>query len=58
MLELISQGLTNQAVASNLSLSVKTVERHRQAIMKKLDAHNIVELLRAGIRLGYISLED
>ena len=58
VLELISQGLTNQAVASNLSLSVKTVERHRQAIMKKLDAHNIVELLRAGIRLGYISLED
>lgn len=55
---LIAEGLTNQAVASRLAISVKTVERHRSAIMKKLDAHNIVELLRAGIRLGYISLKE
>lgn len=58
ILYFISEGLTNQNMASRLSISVKTVERHRQSIMRKMDAHNVVELLRAAIRLGYISLDS
>ncbi len=55
---LIGEGLTNRAIASRLGISVKTVERHRTAMMAKLDAHSIVELVRAGIKLGYIRLDD
>ena len=55
---LIGEGLTNRAIASRLGISVKTVERHRTSLMAKLDAHSIVELIRAGIKLGYIRLDE
>ena len=58
VLSMIGEGLTNRAIASKLGLSVKTVERHRTAMMGKLDAHSIVDLVRIGIRAGVIQLED
>ena len=58
VLELIGEGKTNKAVASALSISVKTVERHRTSIMRKLDTRNVVELIRSAARLGYIRLDD
>lgn len=58
VLELIAEGLTNQAIGRKLGISVKTVERHRTQIMRKLDAHNVVELIRSGIRFGYITFVD
>ena len=58
VLALIGEGLTNGAVASSLGISVKTVERHRSAIMRKLESRNVVELIRTAVRLGYIRIGD
>lgn len=58
VLGLIGEGLTNRAVAHRLSISVKTVERHRTNLMAKLNVHSVVELIRTGIRLGLIDLDD
>ncbi|TRX59005.1 response regulator transcription factor [Fulvivirga sp. M361] len=45
ILSLISRGVSNKAIADDLSKSIRTVETHRFNIMKKLDVNNIVELL-------------
>jgi two-component system response regulator NreC len=58
VLGLIGEGLTNRAIGSKLGISIKTVERHRTNLMAKLDVHSIVELIRVGIKLGIIELED
>jgi len=58
VLGLIGDGLTNRAIGSRLGISVKTVERHRTNLMAKLDAHSVVELVRIGIKMGAISLDD
>jgi two-component system response regulator NreC len=56
VLTLIAQGLTNQEIADRLVISVKTVNRHRENIMTKLDLHNRVELVRYAIEKGLIEL--
>lgn len=58
VLRLIGNGFTNRAVASRLSISVKTVERHRTSVMAKLGVHSIVELMRESFRLGLLDLEQ
>lgn len=58
VLNLIGEGLTNRAIASNLSISIKTVERHRTKIMAKLDAHSIAELMREAFRRGLLDVEQ
>ena len=44
--KLSAEGLPIKQIASRLSLSNRTVEKHRQNIMKKTNAHNIVEAIR------------
>lgn len=56
VLKLIAEGKQTKEIASILNLSAKTVDTHRQRIMKKLDIHNAVELTRYAIREGIISL--
>lgn len=46
ILELIAEGLTNQAMAQQLSLSVKTIENHRENIKRKLHLENANALVR------------
>ncbi len=58
LLQLIGKGHTNAEIADLLSVSVKTVERHRTNLMTKLDARNIVELIRVAVRHGLIVLDD
>ena len=58
VLSLIGEGLTNRAIASNLSISIKTVERHRTKIMAKLNAHSIAELMREAFRRGLLNVEE
>ena len=58
MLELISQGNTNSRMAEILGISVKTVERHRTNLMAKLNAHNLVELIRIAVKEGLIHLHE
>ena len=58
VLSLIGEGLTNRTIASNLSISIKTVERHRTKIMAKLEAHSIAELMREAFRRGLLNVEE
>lgn len=50
VIQLLAEGRSNKAVSSLLGISVKTVETHRAAIMKKLGISSIVELVRYAIR--------
>lgn len=58
VLKLIADGLTNQEIAEQLSISVKTVERHRANIMSKLNLHSRTELVKYAIRKGLIEVEE
>jgi DNA-binding NarL/FixJ family response regulator len=55
VLTLIAEGLTNREIAEALVISVKTVERHRENIMHKLNLHNRVELVKYAIAKGLIA---
>lgn len=54
VLHLISEGLTNQEIASKLFLSHHTTESHRRNLLDKLDARNTADLVRKGLEKGYI----
>ncbi|MCL4879442.1 MAG: response regulator transcription factor [Anaerolineae bacterium] len=56
VLTLIAEDRTNQDIANQLEISVKTVERHRENIMNKLNLHTRTELVKYAIRKGLISL--
>jgi DNA-binding NarL/FixJ family response regulator len=45
VLQMVTNGLPNKAVASQLSLSIKTVEKHRGSIMRKLGLKSVCQLL-------------
>ena len=46
VMQLVTSGLPNKNVARQLQLSVKTVEKHRGRLMKKLRLHSMCELFR------------
>ena len=50
VVQLLAEGKSSKEIASSLSLSVKTVETHRANIMRKLDLHNVSELVRYAVR--------
>jgi two-component system response regulator NreC len=52
----IAEGNTNREIAELLTISVKTVDRHRENIMRKLNLHNRVELVRYAIEKGLIAV--
>lgn len=54
----IAEDDTNMAIANDLGISVNTVERHRENIMRKLNLHTRTELVKYAIRKGLISLDD
>jgi len=56
-LTLIGEGLSNNEIAERLTISTKTVERHRENIMNKLNLHSRTELVKYAIRKGLIQLE-
>jgi DNA-binding NarL/FixJ family response regulator len=55
ILKLIAEGRTNKHIAGYLCLSVKTVEKHRSNLMKKLDRHNASTLTAFAIEKGLIA---
>ena len=57
VLHLIAEGMTNKEISEQMHVSIKTVERHRSHLMAKLGAHNLVELIRAGVKVGLITLD-
>ncbi|MEK6652720.1 MAG: response regulator transcription factor [Nitrospirota bacterium] len=56
VLQLIAEGKTTKEIASILHVSTKTIETHRQQIMKKLNSHSIAELTKYAIREGITSV--
>ncbi len=50
MVQLLAEGETNAQIAEALGISVKTVEAHRIAAMRKLGADSTVELVRYALR--------
>jgi DNA-binding NarL/FixJ family response regulator len=57
VLTYIAEGYTNREIAEALIISVKTVDRHRENIIQKLNLHSGIELVKYAIARGLISLE-
>jgi DNA-binding NarL/FixJ family response regulator len=57
VLQLIAEGSSNQQIAEELYISVKTVEAHRAHIMTKLHAKNRTDLIRYALRKGLVALD-
>ena len=56
VLKLIAEGQGNKHIASYLCVSVKTVEKHRSNLMRKLDLHNAAVLTSYAIEKGMVSM--
>jgi two-component system response regulator NreC len=54
VLTYLAEGASNEEIAGSLVISPKTVERHRENIMRKLNLHSRSELVRYAIRKGII----
>lgn len=54
VLQLIAEGKANKESASELGIGIKTVEKHREHLMKKLDIHHTAGLTRYAISAGII----
>jgi DNA-binding NarL/FixJ family response regulator len=55
VLKLVAEGYRNKDVAEYLCISVKTVEKHRANLMKKLDIHNVSALTAFAIEKGLVT---
>jgi len=56
VLTLLADGDSNAEIADKLSISPKTVSRHRENIMRKLNLHSRTELVKYAIRKGIIQV--
>lgn len=56
VLELVSLGVTNKAVAANLGISIRTVQNHLANIFEKLQTESRTEAVMRAIRLGLITV--
>ncbi len=54
VLELVAQGFSSKEMASELGISPKTVEKHRQGVMKKLRIHEVAGLTRYALSAGLL----
>jgi two-component system response regulator NreC len=56
VLQLLAEGKSTKQIALNLSISIKTIESHRNRVMQKTGVNNIADLTKYAIREGIISL--
>ena len=54
VLTLVADGLTNREIAARLGISPRTVESHRESLMKKLSLRSVAELTRFALQVGLI----
>ena len=55
VLKLIAEGFKNKEIAEDLCISLKTVEKHRANLMKKLDLHNAAALTVYAVQKGLVN---
>jgi DNA-binding CsgD family transcriptional regulator len=55
ILQLVAEGHTSKDIAGKLGLSHRTVETHRNQLMKRLDIHDLSGLVRFAVRAGIVS---
>ncbi len=56
VLQLLSEGRASKQIAAELHLSVKTVDSHRAALMRKLELHSVADLTKYAVREGITPL--
>ena len=57
VLQLVAEGHTNTSIANVLSISVKTVDKHRANLMNKLEADDLATLIRVAIKRRLIFMD-
>ncbi|MDE2847531.1 MAG: response regulator transcription factor [Gemmatimonadota bacterium] len=57
IMQLIAEGNTNRSIAEMLTINIKTVEKHRASLMRKLGARSIPDLIQAALKLRLVFLE-
>jgi DNA-binding NarL/FixJ family response regulator len=55
VLKLIAEGKTTKQAALELAISVKTVETHRSALMKRIGVHDVAGLVRYAVKIGMVN---
>lgn len=56
VLELLAGGIGNRHIAVELGISIKTVQKHRDALNTKIGANGPVDLIVTAIRRGYLRI--
>jgi DNA-binding NarL/FixJ family response regulator len=54
VLQLVTEGFANKQIAAELGIAIKTVEKHREHLMTKLDIHDTATLTRYAISAGIV----
>ena len=57
IMRMLAEGQQKSDIAGRLCISIKTVENHRSNIMKKLDLHSAMDLVRYAAKLGLIDID-
>jgi len=58
ILAMIAYGMSNKRIALELRRSVKTVEKHRANLMRKLRLHNVAEVTRFAVNIGLLNRDE
>lgn len=58
IIDLVSDGLTNDKIAQKLEISKRTVDNHISNILTKTKTHNRVELVRWALQWGKVCIND
>jgi DNA-binding NarL/FixJ family response regulator len=57
IMRMLAEGISKADLADRLCISIKTVENHRSNIMRKLDLHSAMDLVRYAAKLGLIDID-
>ena len=58
VLQLIAEGKTSREIGEFLTITVKTVEKHRSNLMAKLSVHDVASLTRLAVKYGVVSADS
>jgi DNA-binding NarL/FixJ family response regulator len=58
ILQLVAEGNTSKEIGQRLGLSYRTVEVHRNQLMKRLDVHDLPGLVRFAVRVGLVERDS